>query len=485
MNVEEPLKIPSRILRDGLLAIVLLTLSTAQAGSFPDLWTDPLHTHPPTLTTGSALPGDETTLDCPVEVDLTQTLALGDAVDLALCHNPQIKAAWAAIKIQAAALGEARASYFPTFTGTVSRLRTTTHYPDASAADASAQGHTSYANLNWRIFDFGGRAANRHAANALLTAALREHDATLQKTLATTVGAYFDALATQAALQAREQSSQLTSQVLHATQHRENKGMAGRNDTLQADTALAKARLAEQRSRGDHAKAVSELIYALGLPQQTRLALPVQADSVSTDSLDELNRWLDVTQAQHPAISAARLQWQAAQEKITSTRSEGLPTLDFVSSRYQNGYPNQGLQTTRSNVSTVGVMLNIPFFEGFARTYKIRGAQAQADQAEAQLQEVEHQTLSAVVKAHADAQSSLANLASSETLLRVAQQGLTSSQNRYARGAADILELLSAQGSLTDAQQERVRCLSEWQSARLRLLAASGMLGHAHLQPSP
>jgi outer membrane protein len=120
-------------------------------------------------------------------------------------------------------------------------------------------------------------------------------------------------------------------------------------------------------------------------------------------------------------------------------------------------------------------------FEGFARTYKVRGAQAQSEQSEAQLQDTELQILMEVVKAHADAQSSFENLEASQRLLEAAQAALQSSQKRYDKGAADVLELLAAQGALADAQQERVRCLSDLRSARLRLMSSAGALGRAAL----
>ena len=448
-----------------------------QAAGFPDMWDDPLNARPPVLDNAQALPGDSLAGSCPPAVDLSQPLSLGDAIDLALCNNPQIKSAWASIKVQSAALGEARAAYLPTLNSTLSRLNTATHYPEFSSADTNNWGNTAYAGLNWRLFDFGGRESNKKAANALLAAAMAQHDATLQKTLTTVVGAYFDALSAQAAFNARSQAATLAEQTGLATQRREARGTAARNDTLQAQTALAKSQLAAQRAQGDHRKTLSILAYALGVAQQPRLVLPEQSSMPAVQAIEDLSAWLESTQQQHPAIIAARAQWQAAQAKITSARSEGLPTLDFVSNFYQNGYPNQGLQLTRTDTTTYGVTLTIPIFEGFARTYKIRGAQAQAEQSEAQLQDVEHQILGEVVKAHADAQSSLANLASSENLLSSAQEALISSQNRYERGASDILELLSVQSALADAQQERIRCLSEWQSARLRLWAAAGLMG--------
>jgi hypothetical protein len=61
-------------------------------------------------------------------------------------------------------------------------------------------------------------------------------------------------------------------------------------------------------------------------------------------------------------------------------------------------------------------------------------------------------------------------------------QWIESSQKRYDKGAADILELLSTQSALADAQQERVRCLSDWRSARLRLMSSAGVLGQYGLE---
>jgi outer membrane protein len=97
------------------------------------------------------------------------------------------------------------------------------------------------------------------------------------------------------------------------------------------------------------------------------------------------------------------------------------------------------------------------------------------------LQDAELQILMEVVKAHADAQSSFENLQASKQLFSASEAAVQSSQKRYDKGAADILELLSTQSALADAQKERVRCLSDWRSARLRLMSSAGMLGRLAL----
>lgn len=191
----------------------------------------------------------------------------------------------------------------------------------------------------------------------------------------------------------------------------------------------------------------------------------------------DLREWLRLAQEQHPAVVAARAQLESARAKLAAVRSEGLPTLDFTQSEYVNGRPNQGLTATQTTESVVGVTLNIPLFDGFGRTYKVRGAQAQIEVKEAELRDIQNQVLGDVAKAHADAVAALRNLQSSRRLLDAAQTALENVQRKYDRGISDILEMLNVQSALADAGQERIRALSEWRSARLRLLANAGTVG--------
>ncbi|WP_307188100.1 TolC family protein [Cupriavidus sp. D384] len=460
------------------LSTLLLSFGSnlATAWDLPQRMEDPLFTRPPVLDRGAILPGDHQVVVCSGNEPLNHPLTLSDAVDLALCRNPQVHAAWAAIKVQAGAVGEARAAYLPTATATLSQLHTRTEFPGVPEANSSVNGHTIYGGLTWRIFDFGAREGNNEAARLLLVAAMLAHDAALQKTLSNVVSAYFEATSARAAFGARTESRQLADDALAATVRRERRGAAGQSDTLQASTATAKAQLAEQRAAADYNKSLAMLAYAIGLSGGAFVELADMPEDEPGNAVGDLKGWLDEAMARHPAIAAARAQLEAAQAKVRQVRGEGRPTVDLTGNIYQNGYPNQGLQRTRSTVTTVGISLTIPLFEGFARTYKVVGANAEVDQRAAQFEDTEHQVLTDVVKTHADATSALANLTASERLLNSARSAVRSSENRYAKGAADVLELLSTQSALSDALQERVRCLSEWRSTRLRLMASAGVL---------
>jgi outer membrane protein len=464
--------------RAGVCGLMLVSLACrADPRGIPDGLIDPLFTRPIVLDAGPRLPGDETPVVCPPSVDLTNPLALGEAIDLALCHNPRIRLTWASIKIQAAGLGEARAAWLPTVSGSISQLATRYRYPGASSMNTHSVGETLNASLNWRLLDFGGRAANRAAARQLLTAALASHDAALQKAVVEVVGSYFEVQSAQAAFAARTESMRLAESTLHASRQRLAKGVAARSDALQAETAWAKSKLAARRAGGDVARARADLIHAIGLPADLRIEVTEAVAPIAAEAQRELGDWLREAADFHPQIRAAQAEWRAAEAKVTLARSEGMPTLDVSATLSRNGYPNQGLQSLRSTQTSIGLTLTIPFFDGFSRTYRIRGAQARAEQAHAQLLDTQQQILRDVLKAHADAETSADNLDVSASLVVAAEAALVSARKRYTLGAGDMLELLSAQAALADARQERVRTMAEWEAARLRLFASAGIMG--------
>ena len=436
------------------------------------------------------LPGDVQPIVCNDEIakvpaSVLHDLNLTQAIDIAVCRNPQVKAAWALIKVQAAALGEARAAYYPNLSVSKGIVNDLTTYPGTNFPSTSLQSQTLYGTLSWRLWDAGARAAAERSANAYLSAALAGHDAQLQKTINTVIGAYYETQTARANWQAKTKAEQLAQLTVDASERRQHLGAGALTDTLQASTALAKASLEKERSFGAYRKSMSVLAYNLGLtlaysPEITEEIGLAEDDNplpTQTDALQRhLSSWLDQAENQHPSIVMARAKLVAVEEKAKSTAAEGLPSLDLTGNYYQNGRPGQGV-TPATHERIVQLAITVPLFEGFSRNYKMRGAQAQIEKSEADLKDAQLQVSMEVVKAYADCMSALNNLTASQHLLDAAEKALSSVQRKYDRGAADILEILSTQNALSDAQLERVRCLAEWRSARLRLVSSAGGFG--------
>ena len=426
------------------------------------------------------LPGDTGAVSCPTAgLDGATPLVLAKAVDIALCNNAQIRDAWINIRIQAAALGQAKAAYWPTLSANVTELGDRTAYPGTDNPTTTRAEATVYGTFGWRLFDFGGRAALKRAAESVLEAAVASRDATIEKTLGTVIQTYFDAVTRRAVLDNRYDDEVLARSTLDSARRREAQGGGAQSDTLQAVTALSKVSLDKNRAVGEYEKSLATLVYALGLRPGTPISLPQDVDLRTGVEEGDLRAWLKDAEQHHPAILAARAAVEAARDQVVAARSSGRPTVDLTADYYQNAYPGQGLTSTSTKVTTFGVSITIPLFDGFLTHYKVQGAQETVRSKEAELQDTVQQTLMQVVQAYADAQSSLRNLSVSEDLVNAARAALESSQRRYDNGAADILELLTTQTALADAKSERARCLSEWRTARLTLLTSSGLLNRA------
>jgi len=464
------------------MAIVVAVLaSQAPAFGFElyPFFDDPLYTKPDVLKKGVILPGDKAPYSCPALQDFSRPLSLGEAVDIALCNNPQIKSSWANIKVQAAAVGEARAAYLPTVNGSLNRTKDKIDYSDSRYPDSDIYRTTFQGGFYWRLFDFGGRGAGRRAADSLLAAALASHNATLQQALYDVTQAYFDAMAARAAQKAATESEEIARAILNSAKVREERGAIAQSDRLRATTALANAELELNRAHRDYGKALAVLGQILGVAGNTVILMPEDLPENAGQIGRDLNSWMEEAQKNHPAIVAAREEVKAAHNKVTVARSAGLPTVNFSANYYKNTKPGEAVTQTEATETTMGIGLNIPLFDGFSNTYKIRGAEAQVKQKTAALADTENRIARELIRAYVDATFALKNLDASANLLKAARESLTVSRRRYNKGAADITEVLNTQSNLSDAGRERVRCLAEWHSARLRLLASAGRMGRS------
>jgi outer membrane protein len=419
---------------------------------------------------------------CSMSWDRDTPLSLSKAVDIALCNNAQIRASWAIIREQAAAVGEAKSAYWPTVGLAVGELKENVGYPGSRIPGTAESDYTVYGTVDWRLFDFGARGAGRRVAQANLNAAMASRDSVIEKTFGAVISAYFGSMTARAVIADRTDNESIARDILNSAQHRELQGRGAQNDTLQAASAVARTALDKSRAMGDFDKALAQLVYLLGLSPGSPIQLPQDLGDDARSDDQDLRAWLGETELHHPAIVAARAALDAAQAQVSAARAGGRPTLDFNANYYQNAYPYQGLTNTNTRQSTIGLSITVPIFDGFATHYKVAGAEATVKEKEADLQDTVQVTLMGVISTYADAQSSLRNLRSSEDLLQAAQAAFDSSKRRYERGAAEISELLTTRTALADAKGERLRCLSEWRTARLSLMTSAGRLNRTDVQ---
>jgi outer membrane protein len=478
MSAEAPFRRRGPALRLGLaLSAVLISASAARA--FDPLWSDP-----GSLGRGATLPGERDPIGEEPTQAPAQTLSLIEAVDLALGNNAQLKESWAGIKIQAAALGAARTAFLPTLAASGSRVGDGVSYPGYAAQYPPTwlNSYQASVSANWQVFNFGAGFFGDRSAGHLLEAALADHDAALQKSLTEVIQAYFNAFTAREVFYGDCRDQDVARRMLASVKRREARGVGSRSDTLQATTSLLKLVVVSNRDQGEYRKDVAVLVYDLGLPVDTAIAFPETLDSDFRYSGEDLKAWVIEAQDSHPAILSAQRQVDAARDAVSAAVANGLPSVDLSANYYLDGRPGVQLSQVSSNELLLAATVNIPIFDGLSALYKVRDAQARLERTEAALSDARGGVLRDVVKSYWDTNTAYQNLQASEDLLKAAKEGMAVVQRRFEKNAADLIEVFNAETALADARQERIRCLADWRSNRLRLVASVGKLGRAYIR---
>jgi outer membrane protein len=126
---------------------------------------------------------------------------------------------------------------------------------------------------------------------------------------------------------------------------------------------------------------------------------------------------------------------------------------------------------------SVGLQLEIPLFEGLARSYQEAQARAEVEGQRVAVDQARSQVGLDVWTSYQALQTATHSLTHSSTLLDLAQASTAATQDRYRAGVGSILEWLNAQSALATAKRQRLQALTDWRAARLQLAGALGQLG--------
>ena len=400
-------------------------------------------------------------------------LSVIDAVDLALCNNPQTREIWANARAQAAQLGVAQAAYLPSLDGKAAINRTSINSVDSNVRSASL-------TLSWLLFDFGARAANLENARQLLEAASATLDSTVQTLFLTTLQSYYAAQATRAALSAAQESEKASRESFSAAEARYKVGTGTPADRLQAQTAWSQATLNRIKVEGEVRNSLGTLANVMGLDANRPLLLAdiaaVKPDIAFERDIDAL---IEEARRRRPDLKSAEAQFTAAQSNVDYTRAAGLPSVSLGAGP---GWTETGNISSHSN--TIGLTVSMPLFSGFSTTYKVRNAEAQAEAKAAQRDRIRLQVALDVWKAYQSLTTANQTIRTTIDLLNSAEQSERVAFGRYKAGVGNILDLLNAQTALANARLQRVQATFDWYVYRATLAQAIGALDSGLLQAS-
>lgn len=291
--------------------------------------------------------------------------------------------------------------------------------------------------------------------------------------------AYFDVLLAQEDLKTAEAQKTAIAEQLAAAKRNFEVGVTTITDTheaqarhdlvtasvIAADNALQVKRHALRMLIG---KEPDEL---KGLKSGVELAAPQPA---------ELNPWVESAERDNLNVQMTRLNLEIADREIEKQKSGRYPTVDLTAShgRTTSGTNSflPALGGSVSDVTMVGLQLNIPIFDGGLTTSKSRESVALREKARLDLENVRRISAQAARQSYLGVTSGLAQVKALEQSVISSQSALDSNKLGYEVGVRVNIDVLNAQQQLYSTRRDLAKARLQTLTAQLKLKAVTGSL---------
>lgn len=280
--------------------------------------------------------------------------------------------------------------------------------------------------------------------------------------------AFYNAIANEELVRVADAQVRRAALQLEVSVQKLHAGSATRSDSLRAAVDHGNARIALLQAQANLATAQANLGRQIGVDQPVR-AIP---DS-QLPALPDTAALRNAAKESAPQVEQADAQARAARANVLANRSQYIPTLsltyganrrDTLFSHLTVGNPTHSWQFA----------LRWTLFNGFSREQSQVSASVQRDIAEAQAADTRRAVNAQLTQQFAALETAYAQIDIATVNVAAATEDLRVQQERYRVGAGTILDLLTSQAALTQAQTNLVQARFNYLIARAQLEALVG-----------
>lgn len=402
-----------------------------------------------------------------------ESLALEQAVALAIEHHPSIRGAQANVSFAHGGLTQAKSNYFPTITALGSAQYTSGAFVSNPTFPIRNQEYKTYsAGLqgNLTLFDFGKTINRVSAGSSLVDASSLDYEASRAAVIMNVEIAYFGVVQAAGVVHANEEAVDQATRHLVQANAFYKAGTRPLFDVTKAEVDLANANVSLIQAKNGLRVANLQLENAIGvhpaIPYRLTDTLSVREFLMTLDSVKQ------TAFTQRPELLAARARVEANRSLASAAWDQHLPTLSAFGTWTWSNFDLP--LYSRWNA---GVSLSLPLFQGFSIAGQVQQAEASADAAQAALDVLKESIVLEVEQAFYGLKEAEERLAATSKLVEQAQQNLLLAERQYAAGVGTPIETTDAQVSLSNARITRIQALYDYNSSLVRLQKAMGVLG--------
>ena len=415
------------------------------------------------------------------------TLTLGDAVRLAARQAPLAESARYRAEGSRARVTQRRAELLPNFSASALRTGRTFNTASFGISFPSAPGQPPLFDPRGEVAgpvtltDLRARGsldllnlaafARVRAARTAASASQLDADNAAETAASQAASAYLRALRADAQLRARSADSTLAADLLGIARSQLQAGTGTALDVTRAESQRAGVRAQLIAARSDRSRTRLDLLRALGLPLNVSLALADSLDQMpTTDDTPNGDVATARALANRPDLRAADQQLVAARQGIRALQAERLPSLSAFGDQGVIGQASNRLLPTYD----WGIQLSLPLFDGFRREGRIEEQRAVAGEADVRRHDLRTQTEVEVRAALLDLTSAREQVDAARERLRLTEQEVSQTRERFAAGVGGNAEVITASLGLSASRNQLLDALTQYQSSRVALARAEG-----------
>jgi outer membrane protein TolC len=220
------------------------------------------------------------------------------------------------------------------------------------------------------------------------------------------------------------------------------------------------------------------LKFYMGMPIETQIEIPQTAFEVSPQSLSEIPNTANRTE-----YLLLKKQEQLLFYQKKAVEAGYYPTLS-LNAGYNyigqgpkmpiGGKPSDGVYW--SDFSSIGLNLKVPIFTGFGTRAKVRQADIDLRTIKEDINDTKLSLDLAFANAKTQIENSLTTINNQRENAQLAKEVLDNTRNNYVQGLASLTDLLDAENSLTEAQNNYTSAILDYKLAEIQLIKSKGEL---------
>lgn len=412
----------------------------------------------------------------------TMRLSLKDALSYALENNTDIRKAKLEIINGKLETEEIRARALPQISGT-SSLTDQLIIPQLVIGNqvfkmgrqwsGNAGVNMSQQLFNQQVFT-GLKAAKAGESFYNLSAELTEEGIIQQ--VAT---AYYQLLVSREQLKTVEANIQSISLIEMTVADQFKNGLAKKIDLDRVRVNLTNVKTQRDQLANGITQQENVLKFYIGMPVETMIDIPdAELKKINEDAA---SRYADFKVEELTRYRLLMKQEELLGYQKKAAIAEYFPTLSLTGNFQRNGMSDRfdllrGENSTavKYNASAIGLTLNIPIFDGFARRSRVKQADIEIQQIQQDIKNTKNSLSLSHRNANLALKNNISTINAQDENVRLASEVYASTQNNYNNGLATLTDLLNAETSLVDAQNSYNQALLNYKLAEIQLIQSNG-----------